>query len=406
MPIYTYEAYDKNNKIIHGQYEASSESEVSEYLTKRSLTPVSMSFIGARNKKGGILSIQLFSRLTPVDIMFLVRNLATTIKAGLSIVESLDILIKDTEKKLMKKVLEQAQGVIKNGKPLSSGFDAYKDSLPPIFIGMIKAGEVSGQLDKTLSELSRYLSKEYALRNKVKSALIYPIILLIASTAVVTLMLMFVLPKLTKSFIQSGVELPWITKIFLTISQILTWSFTLDIIIIFGFIYFFAYFRKTKMGKKLFFYLVSHTPVASSLIKKVALVRFARTFGNLMNSGLSVAESLEISSETINNPSYTFAIEKVVVDIRNGLPVSESLAKYETLFPNLLISLITVGERTGTLEQILVTFADFYEEEVDNALRELTSVLEPVLLLVMGLMIGAIAVSIILPIYQLVGHFV
>ena len=406
MPIYTYEAYDKNNKIIHEQYEASSESEVSEYLTKRSLTPVSMSFIGARNKKGGILSIQLFSRLTPVDIMFLVRNLATTIKAGLSIVESLDILIKDTEKKLMKKVLEQAQGVIKNGKPLSSGFDAYKDSLPPIFIGMIKAGEVSGQLDKTLSELSRYLSKEYALRNKVKSALIYPIILLIASTAVVTLMLMFVLPKLTKSFIQSGVELPWITKIFLTISQILTWSFTLDIIIIFGFIYFFAYFRKTKMGKKLFFYLVSHTPVASSLIKKVALVRFARTFGNLMNSGLSVAESLEISSETINNPSYTFAIEKVVVDIRNGLPVSESLAKYETLFPNLLISLITVGERTGTLEQILVTFADFYEEEVDNALRELTSVLEPVLLLVMGLMIGAIAVSIILPIYQLVGHFV
>ncbi|OGI67657.1 hypothetical protein A2732_00195 [Candidatus Nomurabacteria bacterium RIFCSPHIGHO2_01_FULL_40_10] len=286
------------------------------------------------------------------------------------------------------------------------GFDAYKNSFPPIFIGMLKAGEISGQLDRTLAELSHYLSKEYMLRNKVKSALIYPIILLVASIAVVTLMLMFVLPKLTKSFIQSGVELPFITKVFLFISKILTWSFTLDIIVILGIIYFFVYFRTTQMGKKLFFFLVSHTPVASSLIKKVALVRFARTFGNLMGSGLSVAESLEISSETINNPSYTYAIEKAVIDIRNGLAVSDSLAKYEILFPNLLISLITVGERTGTLQEILVTFADFYEEEVDNALRELTSVLEPALLLVMGLMIGAIAISIILPIYQLVGNFV
>src|SRR5665647_684882 len=129
--------------------------------------------------------------------------------------------------------------MIKNGQSLSTSFASYKDSFPPIFMGMIKAGEVSGQLDKTLAELARYLSKEYALRAKVKSALTYPIILLIASTCVVTLMLMFVLPKLTKSFISSGVELPLITKVFLFISQILTWSFTLDIISVIGIIYFF-----------------------------------------------------------------------------------------------------------------------------------------------------------------------
>ena len=406
MSIFTYEAYDKNNKIVRGEYEAISDSEVMEYLTKHSLTAVSIKSIRAQKKSTGIFSIQLFSGINSVDIMFLVRNLSTTIKAGLSVIESLDILIKDTEKKLMRKVLEGAEAIIKNGQPLSSSFEAYKDSFPPIFFGMIKAGEVSGQLDKTLSELARYLGKEYALRSRVKSALTYPVILLVAATTVVILMLIFVLPTLTKSFAQNGVTLPWITKVFLFISQIFTWSFPLDIISVVFIIWFFLYFRTTKMGKKFFFLIISHTPVASDLVKKIALVRFTRTFGNLIGSGLSVIESIEISSQSVDNRSFTYALEKATEDIKNGISISESLSKYPKLFPRLLISLTVVGERTGSLQKILDTFADFYEEEVDNTLKELTSVLEPVLLLVMGLVIGAIAISIILPIYQLVGHFV
>jgi type II secretory pathway component PulF len=406
MSTYLYEAYDKDNQISHGQHEASSREEVVEHLAKHSLTPISIEAIRTKRAQTGILSIQLFESLNSVDIMFLVRNLSTTVKAGLSVVESLDILIQDTGKKLMKKILEEAQAMIKNGKSLSAAFEAHKESFPAIFIGMVKAGEVSGKLDNTLAELARYLSKEYALRSKVKSALTYPIILLCASTVVVILMLVFVLPKLTKSFISSGVKLPWITKAFLFISQMLTWSFILDIVVVAGLIWFFLYFRRTKTGKKFFFFIISHTPVASKLVKKIALVRFTRIFGNLIASGLSVIDSIEIASQSINNQSYTHALEKTVTDIRNGVSVSGALSKYPELFPRLLISLIVVGERTGTLEEILITFSDFYEEEVDNTLKELTSVLEPVLLLVMGLMIGSIAVSIILPIYQLVGHFV
>lgn len=406
MATYIYEAYNKENKIVQGEYEASSREEMMEYLTKRYLTPISVKSISEASKKKDILSIDVFSKVTTTDIVFLVRNLATTVKAGLSIVESLDILIKDTKNKLMKKILQSAQAMIKNGQSLSVAFDAYKNLFPPIFIGMIKAGEVSGQLEKTLSELGRYLSKEYSLKSKVKSALIYPIILLIASTVVVVLMLMFVLPKLTASFAASGVALPWITKVFLFISSILTWSFIADIIVAVGIIYFFSYFRKTKIGKKFFFVIVSHTPVANELVKKVALVHFARTFGNLIGSGISAVESLAIASESINNNSYTNAINKTIEDVKNGIPLSRSLSDFPELFPSLLISLITVGERTGSLEEILITFADFYEEEVDNQLKELTSILEPVLLLIMGLMIGSIAVSIILPIYQLVGHFI
>lgn len=406
MSKYIYESYNKDNEIIHGEYEASSHTEVVEYLNRHHLTPVSITSLHAQDESRGILSIQLFDSLNSVDIMFLVRNLATTVKAGLSVVESLDILIQDTEKRIMKKVLQGAQAVIRNGKPLSEGFDAYKDSFPPIFIGMLKAGEVSGQLDTTLAELAHYLSKEYALRHKVKSALTYPVILLVASMTVVTLMLMFVLPRLARSFISSGISLPWITQVLLFISGVLTWSFVLDIIVAVGILWFFVYFRTTKIGKMFFFLIISRMPVARDLIKKIALVRFTRTFGNLIGSGLSVIQSLMISSQSINHMSYQYAIEHVIDDIKNGISISESLNKYPKLFPHLLISLAVVGERTGSLKNVLITFADFYEEEVDYTLKELTAVIEPVLLLVMGLMIGAIAIAIILPIYQLVGHFV
>lgn len=392
--------------MVNGEYEANSKEEVALHLSKHFLTPVSIKAIGVSSKSGGLLSVELFDSISSVDILFLVRNLSTTIKAGLSIVESLDILIKDTKKKLVKKILQSVLAMIKNGQSLSLSFESYKNSFPPIFFGMIKAGEVSGQLDKTLKELARYLSKEYALRSKVKSALTYPIILLVASTVVVILMLMFVLPKLTASFASSGVALPWVTKVFMSISNALTWSIPFDIAVVVGIVWFFTYFRTTKIGKRFFFYLVSHFPVAGELVKKIALVRFSRTFGNLIGSGLSVIDSLEISSQSMSNSNYTKAISSVIEDIKSGVTISESLSKYPKLFPNLLVSLITVGERTGSLEEILINFSDFYEEEVDNQLKELTSFLEPVLLLIMGLMIGSIAISIILPIYQLVGHFV
>ena len=406
MATYKYEAYDKDNNIVNGEYDALSPKEVMDYLVSRSLTGVSIQSIDTVAKNKNILDTEFFEHLSSVDIVFFVRNLATTTKAGLSLVESFDILIKDTKKKLIKKILLGVQSMIKNGQTLSFAFTRYENLFPPIFIGMIKAGEVSGQLDKTLAELARFLSKEYSLRSKVKSALTYPIILLSASAVVVFLMMVLVLPKLTKSFASSGVALPLITKIFLFISNILTYSFILDGIVIIGLIWFFIYFGRTKMGKRFFFYVISHTPVASDLVKKIAVVHFARTFGNLIGSGLSAVESLKISAQSVNNQKYTEAIEKVIEDIKNGIPISVSLAKFPALFPSLFISLMSVGERTGTLEEILVTFSDFYEEEVDNTLKELTAFLEPVLLLIMGLMIGSIALAIILPIYQIVGHFV
>lgn len=406
MPIFIYEAYNRDGAIVRGEYEGIERDEVIKYLAKRYLTPISVDILSEHGKRKGILSMEFFERIGPVDIMFLVRNLATMVKAGLSIVDAIDILIADVEKNAMKKILQDTQALVKNGQTLSKGFEAHINLFPPIFIGMLRAGEVSGQLDKTLVDLGKYLSKEYNLRSKVRSALTYPIILLIASSGVVVLLLMFVLPRLTKTFSSSGVKLPFITKVFLGFSKMLTWSYILDIVVLAGIIWFFAYFRSTRIGKRFFFWIISHIPVASDLVKKVALVRFARTFGNLIESGIPAVEALDLSAQSVGNHNYTLALDSAVIDIKNGVTISDALAKFPALFPRLLISLVIVGERTGSLHEILGTFADFYEEDVDNKLKDLTTLLEPALLLLMGLLVGAIAVSIILPIYQLVGNFV
>lgn len=404
MPIFIYEGYNRDGAIVKGEYEADTSDGVADYMLRRDLTPVSISPL--RGGKGGLgMSISLFEKITSVDILFLVRNLSATVKAGLSIVEALDILIADTEKKIMKDTLIEVQALVKNGQPLSAGFENYKNDFPPVFLGMLRAGESSGQLAHTLAELGQYLSKEFALRAKVKSALMYPAILLSASVGVVSLLLIFVLPRLTKAFASSGVELPFVTKFFLGLSSMLTYSFLLDGAVLVFLIWFFLYFRTTRTGKKFFFWVISHVPVASELVKKVALVRFTRTLGNLMSSGLSAVTSLESSANSIGNQKYEVAINAVVDHVKNGISISEALSKFPDLFPRLLVSLTTVGERTGSLSEILVTFSDFYEEDVDNKLKDLTAVLEPALLLIMGILVGSIAFSIILPIYQLVGHF-
>lgn len=402
--IYNYEASDKAGAIIRGEFEAASKQHIIDYLLKKNLMPVLIQERGAITG-GRRFSLVLFQRITPIDRIIFVRNLAASIKAGVSIIEALDILIVDASKNMMKEILTRAKLNLQNGQPLSATFAAQKKVFPPIFVGMIKAGEQSGELDNTLNELSRYLTKEYNLRKKVKSALAYPILLLVASTGVVALLLMFVLPRLAKTFKQSSASLPILTRILVRISEIVSYNFILDFIVIGGLAVFFSYFRKTSLGRRLFLKFFFKIPVTKELIRKVALVRFTRTLGSLISSGTSIIESLQLAAESIGNEMYKKAILKSVDQVKNGIPFSKALESRPDLFPHFLTSLIVVGERTGSMENILKTFADFYDNEVNHTLKTLTTFLEPILLLFMGAVIGTIALSILLPIYQLVSRF-
>lgn len=402
--LYQYEASDKKGSIVRGDHEAPNKDAVVQYLEKKGLLPVSVYERGA-TLNVSLGSITLFERITPLDKILLVRNLGATVRAGLSLLEALDILITDATKKSLKNILMRARSNLENGQPLSVTFAAYKKDFPAIFVGLLRAGEASGKLDMTLEELSQHLVREYGLVRKVRAALAYPVLLLIASTGVVALLLTFVLPRLLKTFTQSGTALPPITQALLTVSSIASYSPLLDGIILVAIIWFFTYFRRTEIGKRFFMRVAFRIPVAKELVKKVALVRFTRTLSSLIKSGSSIIEALKLSSDSLGNAIYSDAITKSIEQVRNGVQLSHALENYPDLFPRFLTSLILVGEKTGTLEHILHTFAEFYDEEVENTLKELTSLLEPLLLLFMGLMIGVIAIAVLMPIYQLIGKF-
>lgn len=406
MSLYIYEAADKKGTIIKGELEARDKAAVLDFLQRQNLIPLSLEIKG--KVSGGLvlsLSLTFFERVTALDRIFLVRNLSATIRAGMSIIEALDILIADAAKKIMRDILTQAKSNLQNGQPLSATFAYYKNSFPPVFTGMIRAGETAGRLESVLDELGRHMSREHELSRKVKSALAYPILLFFGTIAVVALLLIFVLPRLAKTFKQTGVELPFITKMLIGISNAVVSHPFLDLLIIAGLVWFFTYFRKTRPGRRIFLRMIFSIPIAKEIVKKVVLIRFTRTLGNLIGSGLSIVESLQLSAEAVGNEYYKEAILGILDDVKGGLPFSKSLERRPDLFPHFLISLATVGEKTGTLERVLKTFADFYDEEVDNNLRDFTAFLEPVLLLFMGLIVGTVALSILLPIYQLVGKF-
>lgn len=402
--LYKYESIDSDGVTEVGEFDASSKNDVIEYLNKKGLTPVSVEEKGAK-KSGDILSISFFDSVSSIDRIIFVRNLAATVRSGLSIMESLDILIADTTKKAMYNVLTQARMNLQNGQPLSATFASFKNFFPAIFVGMLRAGEATGSLDKSLDELGRHITREYNLNKKIKSALAYPILLLIASIGVVVLLLVFIMPRLTKAFKQSGVELPALTKFVIAVSNFFTYSFVLDTLILAAIIWFFVFFRKTPKGQKLFLWMAFRIPVIKELVKKVALVRFTRTLGSLISSGTSIVEAMNLAADSTGNEYYKQAILDSVNQIKNGISLSKSLGRFPELFPKFLTSLIAVGERTGTLESILRNFSDFYDDEIENSLKDLTTFLEPVLLLGMGVVVGAIALSILIPIYQLVGKF-
>jgi len=402
MSTYLYEAYDKDGTAVRGEYEADSSQDVVEHLLHRSLSPVSIRPLRA-NSATELSFASLFKRISPVDVLFLVRNLATTLKAGMSMVEALDILIADTDRPYLRYVLQTIQAGMKSGLPFSKGFEQFRRSFPPAFIGMVRAGEMSGGLDTALSSIGAYLTKEYQLRQQVRSALIYPIVLLCASSGVIALLLIVVLPRLAKAFAQSGADLPFITKVFIGLSAALTYSILLDIAVLAVVVWFFVSFRRTDAGKRIMLAALMRIPIARDVVKKVALVRFTRTFGHLLASGISAIEGLEIAADSVGNITYAAAIRKAGDDLEHGISLSHSLSERRDLFPNILIGLLVVGEKTGTLSAILLELADFYDDEVGSRLKNLTSILEPVLLLVMGLIVGSIALSIMLPIYQLVG---
>ncbi len=400
MSTFVYTAINDQGEITSGELETVDIKAVTDYISRQGLTSIS---VKPKKDLNNHFTNLFSSGISQQEKIILTKHLSTMIKSGLSLKEGIETILNDTKKKAFKKVLTEAKFDLEKGQPLSVTFKKYPNFFSNIFVALIKAGESSGTLEKSLDYLGIQLKKDYKLKQKIKGAMAYPFVLIAASIAVIFIMMVFVVPKLTKVFAQSDLELPWTTQLIIKISDFVSGNIYLIICFFIAISFSLLYFRKKKKVQNIISEIIFKIPFVSELYIKIILVRFIRTFGILLSSGINILKALDISAETVGYNKYYKAIKELGKEIGHGVSISNSMRKRRDLFPYMMINMVSVGEKTGNLDSILNELAIFYEEEVDNSIKNLVSLIEPLLLLVMGLIVAAIAFSVIMPIYQLVG---
>ncbi len=329
------------------------------------------------------------------------RLLSVMLNAGLPLIKSLRTLGVQSEKNpRLAKILFACAGSIEGGKSLSEAMLAYPDVFGDSEVGMVKAGEASGQLNKTLKAIASEQEKNASITGKVKGAMIYPIVIITLLVVAMTLVIMMVVPQLESLFTQTGSELPLPTRILITLSDVFNnyWPFVILGVVLFGMA--FNWWKKTRTGKLAIDTVVLKLPIFGEIIRKMTLSRFSRGFANLMGSGVPIIKSIEIVSHSLGNEVYKRRLILTAEDMRRGIPMAENLSESK-LFPKMLVNMIEIGEQTAQLENVMLKVAEFYDEEVDNVVSALTKIMEPMILVIIGLGVGFLVAAIMLPIMQL-----
>lgn len=399
MAFFEYVGVDGASNLKRGEMEAVDRQVVIDFLRRQDLLVVKVT------EKSSSLArkISWGKKISYLEKINFTSNLATMVKAGVSLPTALDTVGTDSQNSYFQVILSDLKFSLENGKPLSEGLSHYPKDFSPIFINMIKAGEASGKLAESLERLSIQLKKEYALLAKVKGALIYPVVLIGGVLGVLTLIITFVIPKLVTVFSGSNLKIPVTTRILFFLAKIASFKPILTIVILVGVVGLAIYLIRLTAVKAFFNRLLYRLPITRELLKQTELVRFARTTGGLLASGIAIGRTLEITASSMSLPIYQKMILEAKEKILKGVSLGNAFKGTEKYFPGLLVSVINVGEKTGQLDQILLNLADFYEEQADNTLKTITSLIEPALLVIVGLLIGGMAISIVVPIYQLIG---
>lgn len=398
---FQYTVSTKSGEIKNGVMEAIDKQSLIDKLKAKDLLVLSV----IEKKRGvGLANIEIsWGRISGLDRLLFAKHLATMIKSGLSLTESLEIAIDQASSSKMKKTLKDVLASVNNGKSLSSSLSRHPKVFSPVFINMVNVGEKGGTLSENLEYLSVQLEKDYDLKRKVKGAMLYPIIVISATVILGVALAIFILPRLVKLFTSLKMELPITTRVFLAVANFLV-SYGLYLLV--GLIILAILIRilvKAKWSKPFFHRLYLKLPVVKKLSHQINLARFSRILGTLLKSGVPIIESLEITATTLGNSVYQRKIEEATQGVKKGKSLASTLLPQEKYFPKIVSHMISVGEKSGNLEEILFYLARFYEDEVDNATRNLSTTLEPILLIFIGVAIGFIGVAIISPIYQISG---
>lgn len=400
---FIYKAVKPNKGMVDGEIDAQNMNEAISKVAALGLKPLLI-----KPEKRNILGIRdLFSkRISLEDKVFVTRYLSLMLKVGIDIFKAINILIDDFEKPAVRDLLIEIKGNLERGQPFYTTFAKYPKTFSPVFVNLIKAGEVSGRLEETFEQLASSLEKERELNKKIKSSLTYPVILFVSSIIVLILLVSFSLPRIANVFMSGGLRPPTFSRVVFTIGLFvgdnLFWILSLLIIIIVGG---FIFFSRTILGRRILFGVSLRVPVIRKVLKEISLQRFCSTFSSLLKSGLPILEALEITSDSSSIPELKDALMRISREgISKGLTVGEAFRK-EAIFPKVVSNLISVSEKSGHIENILVTLAEFYSGEIEGAVKSLVAFIEPVMLMFIGGVIGTIALAIIVPIYQLTNTF-
>jgi len=336
------------------------------------------------------------------DIAMLCRQLSSMLTAGVTLVKALNILYLQMEKKNIKEAIKRLYESVQRGDQLSEALRKQTGVFPEIMISMVEAGEASGRLDHVVTKLAEQFEKDVKLKNKIQTAMTYPIILVVLATTVVLILVTQVLPIFMGMFADSGMTLPLPTRILITFSDILRGYWYLVIVGIGILILAFRTYISTESGLRKYHALLFKIPVVGNTIVKISAVRFTRTLGTLLSSGMTLIQSLEIVIKVVGNRVIMDALDVTKEDIRKGMSLSQSLRKVSSL-PPMVYSMIGIGEESGTMEKMLDKCAEYYDDEVENAIQKLVGLLEPLLIVTMGVVVGFIIVAMILPIFDIYG---
>ena len=402
MPIYHYTAKSLKGEEKSGTLEAKDEHQLARTLRNQGLILIKAKAETEQLKKRRYdISLPFFDSVSLKEKLFFTRNLQTMIGAGLSLPRALDSLANQSKNKKFKKTLFAIRETVIKGTNFSDALAGYPDIFSELFQSMVKVGEEAGTLEQVLKTLTRQMERQHKLSSKVKGAMMYPAVIITAMLGIGVLMLIMVVPKISKTFEDLNIELPMTTQLIIGLTDFLIEKWYLVVLIVFVFVFVFWQFIKSKKGKEIMDAVFLRLPLISPIIKKTNSAFTVRTLSSLIAAGVPIVRSLEIVSQTMGNVYYKKALTKAAERVKKGEKLSEALKPYEDIYPLTVIQMITVGEETGETSRILAKLADFFEEEVSRITDNFSSVIEPILMIIVGIMVGFFAVSMLQPMYSM-----
>ncbi len=404
MPIYEYNALNVKGKTVTDIIDAESVSAARQKLRASRIYPVSIREVyGTASKRTGRLEQwlpSLSSRVRPGELAIMTRQLATLLQAGFPLVSAIYTLIPQTRSKVLKRILSQIKDAIEEGTDFASALSRYPETFSPIYINMVRSGESSGTLELVLNRLADITERQQALSNRVRSAMAYPILMLIVGVLILMFLLTYIVPSITAIFTDMDQALPAPTRLLIGVSNFLKTGWWILVLIIVVLSAGLRHAKKTKQGAYWLDKTFLRIPLAGSLKTKLAVARFSRTLGSLLENGVPLMSALDIVKNIVGNRVIAEAIEAAAANVEKGGGLGKSL-ETSPFFPHIAIQMIQVGENTGELEAMLGKMADIYENEVESTVSGLTAMLEPTIILVMAVVVGFIVLSIILPIFEM-----